>query len=640
VFESLDVSVDPVAFLPPSEDPPIDAAWLAGALSAGDARTKVEHLEQFGFGQRVFGDAAAADMPDVFVAVRAHRTYRALMTTLERMGTRKASLYAAAAHQATRVAPSDSTHAFLDMAQFQGALALLHRMTAVGTIDHARSEALVASLVAIPLNGASQYAGGVVRWIDEVLNPALGREDTVEGKILAAVSGPSSARSVRVVWEGRDYRVDPAVAERRRLERVRQKQGSVTIDQAIDLYEQARRLATAPTLEAAQAADVRVKAVAAALLDLSRRASSDDEGLPPGVKAPPNPREPVAKASEELTRIVASRDLSGASRVVADLTEAADDVAAESLMSLVYAIHIGDPEGTTLLAGDISRRHDFGFGARFGPNRLRAPWAMPSPDVSAGIPWHVDGAVLGLDVGLATLQLRRLSTDHVVDAPTLTSNQRDTFAVTVSLMNPFALSDAARDAIADALERGRRQVASLRTAADLDKVAGRLGMDGWRRRSAAWTLAHEPDRLESLFSLGEFLALGDPGHDIDLDSWGMVAHVSAGCMCAMMPAPGRLPMLMGRPQIGLLATAVPDLNLHIARMLADLHIPAMLARAVLAAAVQDFVDGVRSTDPDDWLSLVRGARTLSRLQVEDYVAATAADGPLVLEASLDSQGER
>jgi hypothetical protein len=128
---------------------------------------------------------------------------------------------------------------------------------------------------------------------------------------------------------------------------------------------------------------------------------------------------------QELTRIVASRDLSGASRVAADLLEAADDLSAESLMSLVYALYIGDPDGTTLLAGDISRRHDFGFGARFGPNRLRAPWAMPSPDVSAGIPWHVDGAVLGLDAGLATLQLRRLSTDHVVDAPTLTYDSGD-----------------------------------------------------------------------------------------------------------------------------------------------------------------------------------------------------------------------
>jgi hypothetical protein len=136
------------------------------------------------------------------------------------------------------------------------------------------------------------------------------------------------------------------------------------------------------------------------------------------------------------------------------------------------------------------------------------------------------------------------------------------------------------------------------------------------------------------------LALGDPGHDIDLDSWGMAAYVSAGCVCTMMPAPGRLPLLMGRPQIGLLATAVPDLNLHVARMLAELHVPAMLARAVLASAAQDFVDSVRSTDPDDWLSLVRSARTLTRLQVEDYVAAAAADGPLVLEASLDSQEGR
>jgi hypothetical protein len=136
------------------------------------------------------------------------------MTTLERMGIRKASLYAAAAHQATRVAPSDVTRAFLDMAQFQGALALLHRMTAVGTLDHARSEALVASLVAIPLNGSSQYAGGVVRWIDEVLKPALGREDTVEGKILPRYRA-FTARSVRVVWEARlpgGSRVPSAVA--------------------------------------------------------------------------------------------------------------------------------------------------------------------------------------------------------------------------------------------------------------------------------------------------------------------------------------------------------------------------------------------------------------------------------------------
>jgi hypothetical protein len=75
-------------------------------------------------------------------------------------------------------------------------------------------------------------------------------------------------------------------------------------------------------------------------------------------------------------------------------------------------------------------------------------------------------------------------------------------------------------------------------------------------------------------------------------------------------------------------------------MLAELHLPAMLARAVLAAAVQDFVDTVRATDPDDWLTLIRTARSFSRTQIEDYVAAAAADGPLVLEGSLDTPGGR
>jgi hypothetical protein len=42
---------------------------------------------------------------------------------------------------------------------------------------------------------------------------------------------------------------------------------------------------------------------------------------------------------------------------------------------------------------------------------------------------------------------------------------------------------------------------------------------------------------------------------------------------------------------------VPDLNLHIARMLSLMRLPARLAKYVLSAAVQDFVDEVRATDP-------------------------------------------
>ena len=84
-----------------------------------------------------------------------------------------------------------------------------------------------------------------------------------------------------------------------------------------------------------------------------------------------------------------------------------------------------------------------------------------------------------------------------------------------------------------------------------------------------------------------------------------------------------------RPQLGMMATGVADLNLHVAVMLRDLQLPAALARHVLTAAVQDFVDNVKPTDAFDWLTLARAAQQVSREQVEDYVASAAADGPLL-----------
>ena len=49
--------------------------------------------------------------------------------------------------------------------------------------------------------------------------------------------------------------------------------------------------------------------------------------------------------------------------------------------------------------------------------------------------------------------------------------------------------------------------------------------------------------------------------------------------------------------------------------------------------MQDFIDEVRPTDSDDWLTLVRMARSVTRERIEDYVAAVAADGPLVPDAA-------
>ena len=405
---------------------------------------------------------------------------------------------------------------------------------------------------------------------------------------------------------------------------------------ALELDAAARTLnAAPPTLDAARRVSAQLSSVTEGLSAATRRdVVPDFEGFPPGVVPPPSPLERVPRAIDELDRIGSNAaSLPRASRAAAEIVDAADEAAAQALVSLVYAINLGDPDGDALLPADVSRRHDFGLGQRDNEQRLRAPWMMPRQDVSPGVPWHIDGSLLGLDVALATGALRRLSADRGIEAPTLTSNERESFAVGFGLMNPFALTDAARDAIAEAIEMGRQRLSAISHAAEMARVADELDMDGWRRRATRWTLEHEPGRVESFFSLGELLVLGGAGRDGDLDPWGTSALVSTGCVCTRMPSPGGLPLVVGRRQIGLLASAVPDLNLHIARSLARLRVPARLAKYVLSAALQDFVDEVRGTDPDDWLSLVRGAAAVPLERIEDYVAAAAADGPLLPDLS-------
>ena len=161
VIESPGLPDDPAMVLRTgAADTPFDAAWLAGLTTAGDIRLRAERLDQFAFGQRAFVGASPAEMPDVLVATRAFRRYRMLMVTLERMGIRKPAVYAAAARLASRLSPPDPARSFVAIAQFQGALALLWRMHGVGTLDGAAAEALVASLIAVPLNPSSQYRGG------------------------------------------------------------------------------------------------------------------------------------------------------------------------------------------------------------------------------------------------------------------------------------------------------------------------------------------------------------------------------------------------------------------------------------------------------------------------------------------------
>jgi hypothetical protein len=634
---------DPARLLRNGDEEPIDAAWLVDVIGSLDVRARAERLDQMAFGQRLFGGADAAARPDVLVATRAFIRYRMLMWTFERIGIRAPSVYALAARQAARLGALDGRRGFEAQAQFQGALAVLARAAMVTTLDVAKTQALIERLIALPMTDDGRYAGAVARWLRTDLAGAVKSAETTELAVLAAMSGPPSGDGPvarPVTWEGQAYRLDLGAAERQRLHIVREKQEGAPLDVALDLAAAGRALATDKiTLGDVEAI---VTKLTAAVGDLPRRIGRDnEETTPPGVAPAPNAREVLRKLTDELAKDVRNKDVKRVARVAEPLLALSDTVLADVLLSIAYAADVGDPDGTVMLAEDVSRRHDFGFSARESEMRLRQAWNLPRVEVTPGLPWHVGGSLLGLDIGLAQLALRRLNFERVLEAPKLTSNERDTFAIGVSLLNPFALRDADRDAIADAVAAGQRRLGALRNGGQaaaraaaesaFDAIADELSIEGWRRRALRWMLVHEADRVSSMFSLTEVLTLGG-GRAAALHAWGTSMIIARGCVCSRLTPPGQWPTLLGRPSLGLTATAVADVHLHVAIMLKEMHLPAAIAKVVLSGAVQDFIDEARPTDDADWLSLVRAARAATRDRVEDYIAAATAAGPFVPDA--------
>jgi hypothetical protein len=607
---------------------PIDAAWLAGAIE-GDVHQRAERMDQLSFGQRVFGAAPVDENLTVGSVLRDFPRYRMLCLSLERIGIREPAVFATAIRTAARLSEFDGYRGFATLAQFQGALALVVRLRSVGTIDGVRGEAMVKELIAVPV-GEEGYAGAMARWIGKEFRPV---EGDLENALIARLAGRRTDRrpAPRIEWEGQPYRLDLARAEYQRLRLVREKQGGLPIDVAVGL----ERIVTSLSGEAPDvAAGVAQLKAMNSLVQMQAR-SYFVVGAPTGVGAARNVGDVIQRALADLTKIERGKEPRKAAHAVEPLGVATDGLLAEALLSIVYAIDLGDPDGTILLAGNVAHRHDFGLGIVDHDARARAAWAIPRQEVAPGVPWHVAGSALGLEVALAPLALRRTDTGRIGAAPRLTSNERQTFALSVALLNPFAFEDADRDAIVDGIARGRRRVAAfIAEPASFDAAAAEGSLDPRRKRAIRWAISHEPDRVESMLSLTEVLYLGGVPES-SLDAWGMAELPISGCLCTRLSPPGSWTRFTGRPQLGLLATTVADLNLRIAIALKELKLPAAIERHVLAAAMQDFIDEVKPNDADDWLTLVQSAQTVTRERIEDYVAAVAAAGPLVPIATTD-----
>ena len=307
-----------------------------------------------------------------------------------------------------------------------------------------------------------------------------------------------------------------------------------------------------------------------------------------------------------------------------------DDDIAEALTVLIYAPALGDPDGPALLGGDIPLRHNFGIEGAAGVRREYLAWSLPREQVGDGGPWHIEGSLLGLDIALARLHLRRIADNEMPVAPTINLNDLLAFARTMRVMRPEPLTDADRDALVAAIGRGRARVAAARAnVAELLALAAEAGLSHAIRQTLPWTFTRTPELVDSLFGLRDFMWLGKPEVPAArLDRWGVYTEALSTRLNTAMPAAVPWENFGGRSDGGLIATQMPDLTLRLAEETARLNLPAQLIPALLGYATLDFWHDVDSRFPDDWPAMARQALALSPSRVEDYVAALAGSGPL------------
>ena len=337
----------------------------------------------------------------------------------------------------------------------------------------------------------------------------------------------------------------------------------------------------------------------------------------------------VDQAIADCRRVRARSDLRRTAGIASRLARAEHAVLAEVLMSLVYAFAIGDPDGQVFLAGNVARRHDFGRRISSGSERERLRWQIPEEASGTDEPWHVRGALLALDLGLGRLALRRTSLDIPAQGPRLNDGDRRAFIASLVLMPADVDDDAQPLQLVAWLAEGRRAAARLADAAEREHLGARLGLDARRRRAVEWTALNDPGDVERLFLTTELVQLGRPAASAVPVGWGAAETAWTGCLCRSLPDPPAPHRAESRPGTGLLAAHIADVELRVLDELAARHLPMTLARGVLAAALQDYLDGARPAYTGDWFTLAAQVRDMSDDHLVDEISAQTSRGALI-----------
>jgi hypothetical protein len=608
--------------------PAADPASLVARVFAPVRQHRYDRADAVAFAQRVFPHISEAEQPDAVTALRGFGRYRALLLTLERMGVTDPPTLATAVRQAeTLGAVRDAQAGTILYCQFQGALALVERLSLVRRLSPRQAHALVDSLLRVQPSGDFEYETRVAQWLESELLPAMGlRAPTDDAPILqqlAGVTEPGDAEYERrvpvVAWLDWKYRVDAGRFAQARLTRVRQRQDGSPLVRVLELARVARTLEAASPESATRAAAV-LESLRGALKDAPVAARPSDR---------PWKVAPTLQWAVGQLRGSAAAKPNGRRAVAAQLGRLSDVLLADTLRSLAYAPYLGDPDGPLLLGGDVSVRHDFGFSINDRDTRLHAAWSLPEAPTGHGLTWQVWGSLLGLDVGLASLALPRASMGTPDAEASITEGGRKALLQGLALLQTGVLDDAEMRRLAECVKQGRTAAVTRDgAAADAGDGPAWRPLSPGRRRLLQWLAANTTGATDVRWAPSELQAACGGDRAVAWDRWG-ASQVAWDGSLRLGLVPSLQPLAVrARIDGGMTAAAFPDLVIRIAELADELQLPAAMVPPLVRSAVQDLLDQARSGIPDDWVAWTQFAASYPRASVEKAVSAFTADGIL------------
>lgn len=591
-----------------AEAEPVSAGWLLERVLVTDPAVARRRYGAVRFVQRLFADAPAPMLVQVLHAARGLIEQPALVLTLERVGVRDARVFARAVMRARQLSSiARGAGSPMPLAQFQAALALLDRAVRV----HARSTDIAVRAVdrLLTLDPSEDgYGMAVARWTREHLG-------AIDGDDVQVFSGPAGGVAPRVVWEELPYDLDLARSERRRLGTLLERQRAPALTDAWTFVDAAEPWLTDEPLADPQSARTLLLAAA------------DRFGA---VRSPLFSARPAALSlGDQVGRVVGQP--SGRPRALSrgrarDLSNLIDHVITEAMLTMVYAAHLGDPDGPVALVPDIARRHAFAVDPR--GDAVADAWNLPVEQHSGAGGWRVGGSLLGLEHALAGLALRAQETGEMPEPSRLSEAGQQLTALGVSLMDPLALRDDTRSRLVALVDLGRRRLHGLCEHHDVEEQPPMGPI--WRVETTTWACANDPGTVARLWTDSDALTVASVADSMPaLQPWGAPALPPEGPLALQWAVLPNVDDLEGRPATGLVTTHVVDLTVRVARWTEARQLPAALVPALLERAAFHVLHAAPLIQPDDWYRLALASAALDDDRFEDFMAALAADGPLM-----------